>query len=101
MPSYKLTDVSHLRTYVTLVRNIEVDRIKASVKSSNYFSVIFDRSSRVDEVLAVILRYVTKGNCIYNDDIISYHIKLKSSFSQSLPDGLSSQILLLFKTSSI
>lgn len=66
----QLTDVSHLRTYVTLVRNIEVDRIKASVQNSKYLSVIFDGSSRVDEVLAVILRYVTKGNYVNNDYII-------------------------------
>lgn len=48
----QLTDVSHLRTYVTLVRNIEVDRIKASVQNSKYLSVIFDGSSRVDEVFS-------------------------------------------------
>ena len=58
----QLTDESHMRTYVTLVRDIELDRIKMSLKKSNYFAIIFDGSSRVDEVLAVIARYVTKGN---------------------------------------
>ena len=53
-----------MRTYVTLVRDIELDRIKMSFKNSNYFAIIFDGSSRVDEVLAVIARYVTKGNNI-------------------------------------
>lgn len=53
----QLFDVSHLWTYITLDRNIEVDRINAIVQNSNYFSVIFDGSSRVDEVLADILRY--------------------------------------------
>lgn len=51
----QLFDVSHLRTYITLDRC--VDRINAIVQNSNYFSVIFDGSSRVDEVLADILRY--------------------------------------------
>ena len=58
----QLTDQSHMRTYVTLVRDIELDRIKTSLKKSNYFAIIFDGSSRVDEVLAVLVRYVTKGN---------------------------------------
>ena len=58
----QLTDESHMRTYVTLVRDIELDRIKKSLKKSNYFTIVFDGSSRVDEVLAVIARYVTKGD---------------------------------------
>ena len=60
----QLTDQSHMRPYVTLVREIERNRVKQSLKKAKYFSVIFDGSSRVDEVLAVILRYVTTGNSI-------------------------------------
>ena len=60
----QLTDQSHMRSYVTLARNMEVDRIKTSLTQSNFFTVIFDGSSRVDEVLVVILRYVTEGMMI-------------------------------------
>jgi hypothetical protein len=60
----QLTDQSHMRSYVTLARNMEVDRIKSSLTQSNFFTVIFDGSSRVDEVLVVIMRYVTEGMMI-------------------------------------
>lgn len=53
-----------MRSYVTLARNMEVDLIKTSLTQSNFFGVIFDGSSRVDEVLVVILRYVTEGMMI-------------------------------------
>ena len=54
----QLTDQSHMRTYFALVRDIEIDRIKTSLKKPNYFAIIFDGSSRVDEVLGVEERYV-------------------------------------------
>ena len=42
-----------------MFREVEVERIKKSLKRVSGYTVIFDGSSRVDEVLAVILRFVT------------------------------------------
>ena len=74
----QLTDQSHMRSYVTLARDMEVDRMKTSFTQSNFFTVIFDGSSRVDEVLVVILRYVTKGMMIY--DLLLTQTKLSDRY---------------------
>lgn len=57
----QLTDHSHMRSYGTLSRQMELDRIKASLDQSNFFTFVFDGISRVNEVLVVILRYITEG----------------------------------------
>ena len=36
----QLTDEPHMRSYITLVKDIELDRIKMSLKNSNYFAII-------------------------------------------------------------
>ena len=54
-----LTHSSHLRSYIPIIREVVVERIKKSMKRGSDYTVIFDGSSRVDEVLAVILRFVT------------------------------------------
>ena len=54
-----LTDSSHLRNYIPAIRSFEIDRIKVNLKRGSGSTVIFDGSTRVDEVLAVILRFVT------------------------------------------
>lgn len=54
-----LTHSSHLRAYIPIIHKFEIDRIKKSLKRGSGYTVIFDGSSRVDEVLAVILRFVT------------------------------------------
>jgi hypothetical protein len=50
-----------------MFREVEVERIKKSLKRVSGYTVIFDGSSRVDEVLAVILRFVTHDFSIVLD----------------------------------
>ena len=59
-----LTHSSHLRAYIPIIREVEVERIKNSLKRGSGYTVIFDGSSRVDEVLAVIPRLVTHDSSI-------------------------------------
>jgi hypothetical protein len=54
-----LTHSSHLRAYIPVIHKFEIDRIQKSIKRGSGYRVIFDGYSRVDKVLAVILRFVT------------------------------------------
>ena len=54
-----LTHSSHLRSYIPPIHQFEIERIKKSLKRGSGYTVIFDGSTRVDEVLAIILRFVT------------------------------------------
>lgn len=54
-----LTHSSHLRSYIPPIHQFEISRIKKSLKRGIGYTVIFDGSTRVDEVLAVIIRFVT------------------------------------------
>ena len=62
-----LTDSSHMRSYIPLIADVEIDRIRDSLKDAKEVTVIFDGSTRVDEVLAVIFRYTTKEFNIVQD----------------------------------
>lgn len=62
-----LTDSSHMRSYIPLIADVEISRIKESLRGAKEVTVIFDGSTRVDEVLAVILRYTTKEFNIVQD----------------------------------
>jgi hypothetical protein len=50
-----LTDSSFMRSYIPLIADVEISRIKESLRGAKEVTVIFDGSTRVDEVLAVIL----------------------------------------------
>lgn len=56
-----------MRSYIPLLAEIEVNRIKEGLKLAKEVTVIFDGSTRVDEVLAVILRYTTPEFNIVQD----------------------------------
>jgi hypothetical protein len=55
-----LTHSSHLRSYIPIIAKSEVDRLKDRLKNVTAVTVIFDGSTRVDEVMAVIVRYCTE-----------------------------------------
>jgi hypothetical protein len=56
-----------MRSYIPLIADVEISRIKESLRGAKEVTVIFDGSTRVDEVLAVILRYTTKEFNIVQD----------------------------------
>ena len=62
-----LTDSSHMRSYIPLIADVETGRIKDSLKDAKEVTVIFDGSTRVDKILAVIFRYTTKEFNIVQD----------------------------------
>ena len=74
-----LTDSSHMRSYIPLIADVEIDRIRDSLKDAKEVTVIFDGSTRVDEVLAVIFRYTTKEfNIVQDLAHLGKYIKLKN-----------------------
>ena len=62
-----LTDSSRMRSYIPLIADVETGRIKDSLKDAKEVTVIFDGSTRVDRILAVIFRYTTKEFNIVQD----------------------------------
>lgn len=62
--SQSLTDSSHMsRRYIPLIAEVEISQ----QKDSNGATFIFERSTQVDLVLAVILLYTTKDPKIVQD----------------------------------
>ena len=55
--AFRLTDTSHMLDLVPFVLSEEMDTIKAKV-NSKFVSIIFDGTTRLGEVLVVILRYI-------------------------------------------
>ena len=52
-----LTHSSHLRSYIPIIAKSEIDRLKERLRHVKAVTVIFDGSTRVDEVMAIIVRY--------------------------------------------
>ena len=54
---YRLTDTRHMRDLVPFIHHKECDTLKTELKGKD-LSVIFDGTSRLGEVLAVVVRFV-------------------------------------------
>ncbi len=59
--SMRLTDPSHMLQLVPFVLEQEKSLIKEEIKGK-YLSIIFDGTSRLGEVLAIVIRYVDQWN---------------------------------------
>jgi len=97
IPDNKITASNHLDVYIDFLKQNEEESIKDIIKKCNICTVIFDGTSRVDEVFAVVLRFITNefkivqklvslrrydsaknheqlANCIHNE-LIRYGLK--------------------------
>ena len=81
--SERLTDSSHMATYVPFVLETEKSDIMDELKDKPYVTGIFDGSTYQGETLAVILRYVTADYEI-RQRLVSVRILAKSLTGQQL-----------------
>ena len=73
----KLTNSTHMRQYIPLILEEEIDKIMIEIKG-NYLVVIFDGTTKVDECFAIVFRWVTENLNIHQRLI---HLgRYKSSF---------------------
>ena len=81
--SERLTDSSHMATYVPFVLETEKSDIMDELKDKPYVTAIFDGSTYQGEALVVILRYVTADYEI-RQRLVSVRILAKSLTGQQL-----------------
>ena len=55
----KLVVSNRLRSFIPVIASSEDDSIKALIKECVYCTVIFDGTTRVDEILCIVFRFVT------------------------------------------
>ena len=81
--SSRLTDPSHLGSYIPFIRGSEAECIKEELKGSPHISVIFDGSTYHGEALAVLVRFVDSNFDIVQR-LVRVHILAKSLSGQQL-----------------
>ena len=57
---HRLTSRIHLAEFIPMIRQKEIDFVKSEIAAKSAFSVIFDRSTRLGEALAIIVRFIDK-----------------------------------------
>ena len=81
--SSRLTDPSHLGSYIPFIRGSEAECIKEELKGSPHISVIFDGSTYHGEALAVLVRFVDSNFDIVQR-LVRVHILAKTLSGQQL-----------------
>jgi hypothetical protein len=72
----KLTSSSNMKLYVPIVLKLETNDIKALIQESAYILVIYDGTTRVDDVFCVVLRFVlTNFNIIHKLVALDRYLK--------------------------
>lgn len=81
--SVPLTDVSHLRSYIPFIHEMEVATLKSELQNHPPLTVIFDGSTYQGEALAVLIRYINDDFTIVQR-LVRVHILAKSINGQEL-----------------
>ena len=81
-----LTSRNHLAEFIPMIRQ-EIDFVKSEIAANSAFSVIFDGSTRLGEVLAIIVRFIDKDWNI-QQRLLKLEILAKSMNAEELAERL-------------
>ena len=83
---HRLTSQNHLAEFIPMIRQ-EIDFVKSGIAANSAFPVIFDGSTRLGEVLAIIVRFIDKDWNI-QQRLLKLEILAKSMNAEELAQRL-------------